>query len=171
MVTAPPPVSGQRRRWRCGPWPARAGVAGALLWAWLWIAVCVGQAGVLELDGYGAYAELPEGLGAEWEEFTLEFRVRWDHLGYFDSPLHFGDTENAVAFNHQAWGSRTPVVFVQPGNRAPVKAVGGSVLEEGQWIHLAATVGSRGLRLYANGALVATNATAVPAEVLSPGEA
>ncbi|MBL9173326.1 MAG: hypothetical protein JNL10_07325 [Verrucomicrobiales bacterium] len=142
--------------WRC----VLGGVIGA------WLALVGGLAGVLELDGYGSYAELPEGLGAELKEFTLEFRARWDHLGYYDSPLHFGDTTNAVAFNHQEEGLRTPVVFVQPGNLAPVKAVGGSVLEEGRWIHLAATVGAGGLRLYANGVCVATNATSLPVGIL-----
>lgn len=146
------------------PWGLWKCVLGAFLG--IWLVVSTGSAGILELDGYGSYVELPQGLGADLEEFTVEFRVRWDHFGYYDSPLHFGDTTNAVAFNHGEGGFRSPVAFVQPGNLAPVKAVGGSVLEEGRWIHLAATAGAGGLRLYANGICVATNATALPAGLL-----
>lgn len=131
--------------------------------------VVAGQ--VVELDGRGAYVELPERLGEELAEFTLEMRVRWDHLGYFDAPLHFGDTDNAVGFNHQTTAERTPVVFVQPGTPAPIKAVAGRVIVVGQWIHLAATVGPEGVRLYVNGECLATNASPVPRGFLTPAPA
>lgn len=164
MTAAPARVSRFGKRsvvrpgglWRC--------VLGCVFGASL--ALFSGWAGILEFDGYGSYVELPEGLGADLEEFTVEFRVRWDHFGYYDSPLHFGDTTNAVAFNHGEGEFRSPVAFVQPRNLAPVKAVGGSVLQEGRWIHLAATVGAGGLRLYANGICVATNAISLPAGLL-----
>ncbi|MBN8246524.1 MAG: carboxypeptidase regulatory-like domain-containing protein [Verrucomicrobia bacterium] len=160
MATAPLPSCNS------GVFPRHVQTGRALLLLWFLVQVTCGRADVLELDGYGSYVELPAGLGADLEEFTLELRVRWDHLGYFDAPLHFGDTRHAVAFNHQARGFRTPVFFVQPGTPAPLKAVAGPLLEPGRWVHLAATVGAQGIRLYANGTCVATNAAPVPPGLL-----
>lgn len=165
MEQPPPTQSVRPRRIR------RSCVAGLrfLVAGWILAACHLSEwlrGGVLELDGHGSYVELPERLGEDLQEFTIELRVRWDHLGYYDSPLHFGDKSHAIAFNHQSLGFQTPVAFVQPGSLAPVKATGSGLLTPGRWAHLAATVTPRGIRLYFNGVCVATNNTPIPPGVL-----
>jgi len=126
-----------------------------------------GSAEVLELDGHGSYVALPNGLGEDLVEFTIEFRVRWDHLGYFDGPLHFGDTECALGLNHQDRDAGTPVVFLQSCSPVPVKVTGGNVIRAGEWAHLAATFGPRGIGLYVNGERLGFQPAAFPAGLLS----
>ncbi|MCW5558979.1 MAG: hypothetical protein KIT22_14255, partial [Verrucomicrobiae bacterium] len=116
--------------------------------------------GVLELDGHGSYVELSERLGEELTEATIEFWARWDHLGYYSSPLHFGDRTNAVAFNNESVGP-IPKAWVQPNENASIAVTGGPLLVPGRWTHFAATLSRDGLQLWVNGVSVATNATPV----------
>ncbi|MCC7374819.1 MAG: hypothetical protein IT581_09195 [Verrucomicrobiales bacterium] len=116
---------------------------------------------VVQMDGAGAYVELPDGLGEDWEAATIELRVRWDGLSYYATPLLFGDTRSSIGFN-QSEGLPSPRVYSQREGGRP-NSIG---IEEradlGVWIHLAATFETSQLRLWVNGRCLGTNTHAGP---------
>lgn len=140
-------------------------------WQTVWLGWLIVQgltcpAQVLHLDGIGSYVELPERLGEDAMELTLEIRAQWDHFLYFEAPLHFGDDLHGLGFNHNAVEHRVPKVFVMPGIRTAYQLNGGQILNQNEWIHLAATFSTNGFRFYVNGVCLGTNNTPLPPGLL-----
>lgn len=126
---------------------------------------------VVELDGVASYVELPDGLGEDLKEATLEFQVRWDALTYYASPLAFGDTKSSLGFL-QSESSAAPKLYVQSKDGQPRSLTIDEGIEPGVWIHLAGTWDASGMRFWINGTSVGTNASAVPGlEVLKAAPA
>jgi signal transduction histidine kinase/ligand-binding sensor domain-containing protein len=113
---------------------------------------------IVELDGRGSYVELPTDLGADLDQMTVEFWVRWDRWNYFSTPLYFGDKTHAVVIGNR-FGTDQLQAYIQPASPVPLIAEAGYLLATNQWCHVGLTLGTGELRLYYNGVCVATNAT------------
>lgn len=141
-----------------------------------WLLFCNGLAApasapgnsVVELDGRGSYVELPEDLGANLEQMTLEFWVRWDQFNYFSTPLYFGDQTHAIVIGNR-FGQPQLQGYVQPASPVPWIAEAGFVLATNQWFHVGLTLGTGELRLFYNGVCVATNAMTATADACLRG--
>ena len=109
---------------------------------------------VLELDGQGAYVELPVAAFEDLREATVEAWVRWDEWGYFSQWFAYGtaDPWRAMGLNH--FGESTNLqFFIYTQIDFPfVTSVGGTIPLE-RWLHMAAVSGPGGMRLYLNGLL------------------
>ncbi len=111
---------------------------------------------VLELDGQGAYVELPVAAFEGLREATLEAWVRTDEWGYFSQWFAYGtqDRWRALGLNNFDRSSALQF-FVYPGRPEDLQVVGVMAPSEaGMWLHLAAVSGPGGMRLYLNGLLV-----------------
>ena len=118
---------------------------------------------VLELDGHGAYVQLPGHIFDHLEEATVEAWVKWDDWAPYSQWFAFGtdDQWRAMGVNHF---NGTPnlqfFIYTGPG---PIR--GGWLhlvpvavdLPLGQWCHMAAVSGLRGMHFYLNGVLVGQN--------------
>ncbi|MBT3341529.1 MAG: hypothetical protein HN712_27160 [Gemmatimonadetes bacterium] len=111
---------------------------------------------VLELDGEGAYVELPVAAFDTLEEATLEAWVRWDDWHQFTQWFAYGTDEPWQALGLNNFGSSTVLqFFIYSGDEANPDVVNIVVPREaGLWQHMAAVSGRGGMRLYYNGVLV-----------------
>jgi len=109
---------------------------------------------ILELDGGGAYVELPVAAFEDLHEATVEAWVRWDDWGYFSQWFAYGTDEmpwRALGVNHF---SESPILqyFVYPGRREDLRVIGVEAsLPLGKWYHMAAVSGSGGMCFYLDG--------------------
>ena len=109
---------------------------------------------VLELDGQTGYVELPPNVFNTLTQATVEAWVKWDRLGgmarLFNGGQALGDL--AVACR----GTNLWFVIVDKEANFHQQFVP-NLLQVGEWCHIAAVSGPGGMRLYFNGALVASN--------------
>ena len=113
---------------------------------------------VLDLDGKDSYVELPPNIFNDLTEATVEGWVKWRSFGsasrFFDFGAkwhamfvwNFGPTSDLGFRFHlvEGWGTEHDARI--PG-----------LLQLDQWCHIAAVSGKRGMELYFNGVLVATD--------------
>jgi hypothetical protein len=119
---------------------------------------------VLRLKNHPSYVELPPNVFNHLNEATIEGWVKWDRIkpsrffGYGDRPpprgIYFGtgpppDVGRDLSFS----------VFDSDGSWHNVALPGG--IQAGSWCHIAAVTSPRGMKLYLNGVLVASNADPV----------
>ena len=121
----------------------------------LLVAVAVdAQNRVLELDGDGDYVELPSNVFNELDEATVEGWVKWARLGFYCQPFAFGsgDEWQAMVINNRGTTSALQFFIYIQMKLHLIRA--DNVLQLGQWCHIAAVSGRRGMKLYLNGVLV-----------------
>ena len=126
---------------------------------------------VLELDGEGAYVELPVAAFEDLHEATLEAWVRWDEWGYFSQWFAYG-TEvpwRSLGLNHFDRWPQLQFYVYEAHERPKVISVNAPFVL-GEWVHLAAVSGTGGMRFYLNGLLVGTNPHAETFADLGPGK-
>lgn len=111
---------------------------------------------VVVLDGAGSYVELPDRLGEDWEEATIEFLVKWDAFTYYATPLLFGDDRTSIGFV-QAESANTLKLYAQKEAGQPVSIGMDGDVDAGKWIHLAGTWNRSEMRFWVNGSCVGTN--------------
>ena len=112
---------------------------------------------VLELDGTNSFVELPADAFTNLDEATVEGWVKWESFG---SMSRFFDLTLAGHSFSIMNRSTDPMLHVESfrGDELTFMQVPG-ILSLGRWTHIAAVAGSGGLRLFVDGALVATNAS------------
>jgi hypothetical protein len=114
---------------------------------------------VLELDGDGSYVELPNNIFQNLTEATVEVWARWDRFNAYSRVFEFGASFQSMSvFNHANGGDLRFNLYPQPARNTPAlmyTARANGVLRTNEWIHIAAVSGPGGMRLYANGVLVA----------------
>jgi hypothetical protein len=116
---------------------------------------------VLNLDGAGAWVELPPAGFTNFHQATIEAWVRWRAFAPSARVFDFGARQREMYVGTAVAGialSSTVMKFlvVDPaGSRRREDVYGAFRLN--QWTHLAVVTGSGGVRVYVNGLLVATN--------------
>ncbi|HKX63627.1 MAG TPA: LamG-like jellyroll fold domain-containing protein, partial [Verrucomicrobiae bacterium] len=112
---------------------------------------------VLQLDGPGEFARLPDAIVNELDTATLECWVKWDELRPLSSVFvfGFGSTERSVSLQSLMDTSDLAVVFLE-GPGTAERAVATGVLRAGEWTHLAVVFDGNEVRLHVNGVLAAT---------------
>ena len=114
---------------------------------------------VLDLDGHGAYVQLPAHIFDTLQEATVEAWVRWDDWAPYSQWFAFGtdDQWRAMGLNHFADSSDLQF-FLYSGRVEGLSRVRlPTDLPLGQWCHMAAVSGRGGMRFYLNGVLVGSN--------------
>jgi signal transduction histidine kinase/ligand-binding sensor domain-containing protein len=110
---------------------------------------------VLELDGNGSYLELPSHIFDSLDDATIEGWVMWKSFGAYSRFFDFGSSQRQIGV---AEIERHGLRFGFGGTAAPPGALNASgVLRTNEWIHIATVIGSRGMKLFINGILVAEN--------------
>src|SRR5436190_8913849 len=119
----------------------------------------------LKLDGTNSYLELPPNIFTNLTEATVEAWVRWAEFPAFARVFEFGAGYNSVSlFNHNSTADLRFNIYPRYAKDNPkymFTATAKGLLHTNEWIHLATVSGPGGMKLYANGRLVAqhTNTT------------
>ncbi len=113
---------------------------------------------VLSLDGNHSYVELPEGIFADLTEATVEGWVQWSRFGSYSRFFDFGKCGQLLGvYNFET--SRALAFELSFSNYTTLdQARTAEILRANEWVHVAAVSGPAGMKLYANGELVATHA-------------
>ncbi len=114
---------------------------------------------------------LPVRLFEGLTEATFEGWIRFDEFGNYSRFFDVGRRNHSINLTHY---ERSPNVLFEvwegSTNRAALHVSG--LLRSNEWAHVAAVLGHRGMRLYFNGLLVASNSVPIGfAELRSPGDA
>lgn len=125
----------------------------------------VAQNRALKLDGKGSYVELPPDIFTALTQATVEVWAKWAEFGAYSRVFEFGAGYQSVSlFNHLNSADLRFNIYPRyarndPGSMFTARANG--LLRTNEWMHLAAVSGAGGMKLYANGRLVAqhTNTT------------
>jgi signal transduction histidine kinase/ligand-binding sensor domain-containing protein/DNA-binding NarL/FixJ family response regulator len=113
---------------------------------------------VLELDGNGSYVELPANMFNDLEEATVEAWVKWGSFRSMSRLFDFGEAHQDMDIqNHGKDPSLCFEIFHTPERSQQASVEVPNALRTNQWVHVAAVSGKGGMRLYLNGALLATN--------------
>ncbi len=121
--------------------------------------VCSAQDGVtpqhtLKLAGSNSYVELPPDIFRDLKDVTVEAWTKWHKkTDRYQRVFAYGKKEMDFSLMTKKHEFRPSASMAQNGSW--IMSNGPSDLELGKWYHLAATVGSRGMKLYLNGELVA----------------
>ena len=119
----------------------------------------------LKLDGSGSYLELPPNIFMELTQATVEAWARWADFAAFSRVFEFGGSWQSVSlFNHSTNSDLRFNIYPRYAKQDPSSmftATAKGLLRTNEWVHLAAVSGPGGMKLYANGRLVAqhTNTT------------
>ncbi len=137
----------------------RAGFLAALGIGTLAIISSPAQNRVLELDGNGSYVELPPNIFRNLTEATVEVWARWDRLNSYSRVFEFGATWQSMSlFNQGVTSDLRFNLYPQVAKDNPAlmfTARADGVLRSNEWIHIAAVSGPGGMKLFANGEVVA----------------
>lgn len=140
----------------CFPW---ARFILALLLGVVAIGAAPAQNRVLELDGNGSYVELPPNIFNNLTEATVEVWAKWDRFNNYSRVFEFGAGWNSMSvFNHDNKPDLRFNLYPRPANDNPAltfHARANGVLRSNEWIHIAVVSGPGGMKLYANGEVVA----------------
>ncbi|HSU54797.1 MAG TPA: LamG-like jellyroll fold domain-containing protein, partial [Candidatus Dormibacteraeota bacterium] len=118
-----------------------------------------GTRAVLDLAGTNSYAEFPAHAFTNLSAATVEGWMKWQRFDSYTRFFDFGGTEQYLTVNHR---QQTPDLEFElwaqdrPRTNTARMLVPG-VLQSNQWYHIAAVSGPGGMKLYVNGALMATN--------------
>ena len=119
----------------------------------------------LKLDGNGSYLELPQDIFKDLTQATVEAWARWADFNTFSRVFEFGAGWQSVSlFNHSTNSDLRFNIYPRYAKQDPSSmftATAKGLLRTNEWVHLAAVSGPSGMKLYANGRLVAqhTNTT------------
>jgi hypothetical protein len=119
----------------------------------------------LKLDGNGSYVELPPNIFKDLTQATIEVWARWTDFANYSRLFEFGAGYQSVSlFNHATNADLRFNVYPRYAKNDPSSmftAYARGLLRTNEWMHLAAVCGPGGMKLYANGRLVAqhTNTT------------
>jgi signal transduction histidine kinase/CheY-like chemotaxis protein/ligand-binding sensor domain-containing protein len=116
---------------------------------------------VLDIEGHGAYAQLPPFIFTNLQQATIELWVKWREWDSTSRVFDFGQQgremylglSSGVALERSI-GLKFLVVD-SAGSRRRVDVFNGFRLDE--WTHVAVVTGSGGVAVYLNGTLAATN--------------
>jgi hypothetical protein len=137
----------------------RAGFLAALGLGALAITSCPAQNRVLELDGNGSYVELPPNIFNNLTEATVEVWAKWDRFNNYSRVFEFGAGWHSMSvFNHDNRPDLRFNLYPRPAkdNAAlTYHARANGVLRSNEWIHIAVVSGPGGMKLFANGEVVA----------------
>ena len=116
----------------------------------------------LKLDGNGSYVELPPDIFKDLTQATVEVWAKWSAFNAFARIFEFGAGYNSVSlFNHATNADLRFNIYPRFARNDPSAmntALARGLLRTNEWIHLAAVSGPGGMKLYANGRLVAQHA-------------
>ncbi|MGC3959012.1 MAG: hypothetical protein QM813_14035 [Verrucomicrobiota bacterium] len=114
---------------------------------------------VLELDGNNSYVELPPNIFRNLNEATVEVWAKWDRFNTYSRVFEFGASFQSMSvFNHYTTGDLRFNLYPKYSKDNPAYsfvARANGVLRSNEWIHIAAVSGPGGMKLYANGEVVA----------------
>ena len=120
--------------------------------------LAVAQNQVLDLDGQGAYVQLPGHIFDHLEEATVEAWVKWEDWASFSQWFAVGDDGQWKGMGMNHFESASTLQFFLYTGQERLHLVRLNVdLPLGQWCHLAAVSGPGGMRFYLNGMLVGHN--------------
>ncbi|MCW5552652.1 MAG: hypothetical protein KIS67_10910, partial [Verrucomicrobiae bacterium] len=112
---------------------------------------------VLELAGDGGHVELPSGIFAGLTEATVEGWVKWSGFGRYSRFFDFGQGGQLMGV-YNVENTATLAFETSLSNYTTLdQARATNHLRLGDWVHIAAVSGPGGMKLYADGELVATH--------------
>jgi signal transduction histidine kinase/ligand-binding sensor domain-containing protein/CheY-like chemotaxis protein/protocatechuate 3,4-dioxygenase beta subunit len=107
---------------------------------------------VLQLDGTNSFVELPPEIFKELTNATVEGWVKWDRFGVRTRFFDFGRVNQTMLLSADLGGD---LRFFQHKTFEDAQSIQvRQVLRAGEWNHIAAVSGSKGMKLYLNGQLV-----------------
>lgn len=126
----------------------------------------------LKLDGKGSYVELPRDIFKSHTQATIEVWARWAEFGSFSRVFEFGASYHSVSlFNNATNNDLRFNIYprmAKSDQRYMFVANARGLLRTNEWVHIAAVCGPGGMKLYANGRLVAQHTnTAAFADILT----
>jgi hypothetical protein len=131
----------------------------ALLFGAVAISAAPAQNRVLELDGNGSYVELPPNIFNNLTEATVEVWAKWDRFNNYSRVFEFGAGWHSMSvFNHDNRPDLRFNLYPRPAKdnvALTYHARANGVLRSNEWIHIAVVSGPGGMKLYANGEVVA----------------
>lgn len=129
------------------------------LFGWLTVVPASAQNRVLELDGNGSYVELPPNIFRNLNEATVEAWAKWDRFNNYSRVFEFGASWQSMSvFNHFNGGDLRFNLYPKHIKEHPASsftARANGVLRSNEWVHIAVVSGPGGMKLYANGEVVA----------------
>jgi hypothetical protein len=118
---------------------------------------------VLRLDGKGSYVELPPNIFKDLTQATVEAWVKWDRFNSFSRVFEFGAPWQSLSLFNQQTNSDLRLNLYPVNSKSNTTmmyvARATNVLRTNEWFHVAAVTGTRNMKLYLNGQLVASNRT------------
>ena len=132
---------------------------GLRYWAivcWLLTLNSWGQNRVLELDGTNSYVALPANIFNGLTEATVEGWVKYYHFDKNARLFSFGRENQFMTVGIHNDFSNLRFLIVAPKQYGIVEVPG--IIRSNEWIHMAAVSGPGGMKLYANGILLGSNA-------------
>jgi hypothetical protein len=113
----------------------------------------------LKLDGNGSYVTLPSHIFTNLTEATIEVWAKWAGFNSFSRVFEFGAGYHSVSlFNHSTNSDLRFNIYPRFARTTPkwmFTAYAKAALRTNEWTHIAAVSGPGGMKLYANGRLVA----------------
>ena len=106
----------------------------------------------LHLQGDGEYVELPQDVFRNLEQATIEAWIKWDRCARFAQPIGFGNNRSSIGINQRLTSMDLQYyIYDRDGSLHLVTAP--NILHLNQWMHIAATSGPGGMKLFVNGVL------------------
>ncbi len=105
----------------------------------------------LKFNGEDNFIKLPYSLGQQ-PELSIAAWVKWNGGSAWQRIFDFGNGEGQYLFLTPSNGSQMRLVQKDGGDEQIIET---DKLPEGEWTHIAATLGSDAVRLYINGTVVA----------------
>ena len=112
---------------------------------------------VLDLDGKTGYVELPPNILNDLDEATVEVWVRWRSFPSNMPSRFFSYGEMRHDTGIQAYPNGTLYVFLQDQQTGLKNVFVPQMIRTNDWHHLAVVSGRSGMKLYFDGALIASN--------------
>jgi len=112
---------------------------------------------VLDLDGKDSYVELPPNIFNDLDEATVEAWVKWRTLptNQWSRFFSYGESDHDTGI--EAYPDGTLHVFLQDYQAGPKNLFVPKMIRTNDWYHLAMVSGRAGMKVYFDGALIATN--------------
>ncbi len=115
---------------------------------------------VLQLTGEGSFVELPPDIFTNLVEFTVEGWVKWQRFGRDSRFFDFGEAWHSINVkNNSTTGDLVFDMLPSEAQRGQFTIRVGGAVELNRWVHVAAVNSKQGMQLYADGALMGTDAS------------
>jgi len=113
----------------------------------------------LKLNGTNSYLQLPPNIFNNLTQATVEVWAKWAEFGSFSRVFEFGAGYHSISlFNHSTNSDLRFNIYPRFAKAEPkwmFTATARGLLRANEWMHIAAVSGPGGMKLYANGRLVA----------------